>query len=294
MIGLSKSKYTTFCQCAKALWLKTYKPEVEKIDDATQIRFEKGTEVGELAKRIFGPFEDVTVINDDGSQDIPSMIANTALQMQNGSLNICEASFSLTKEGISHYCAIDILHKVENGWEIYEVKSSSYTSDKEDTEDKLRKYSRDIAYQKWVLENCGINVTGTFLVRLNSNYMREGELDIKALFHIKDMSEYVKKESEVIEFNLAEVGWTLNDDREPNIKLGKQCNSPYSFGFKQYCMKGIPDPSVFNLYGMSMAKKSQMYYDGIIGFDDLKGAKLTKIQKLQVHCSLNNEPQYTT
>ena len=29
MRGLSKSRYTTFCQCEKALWLKTYKPQEE-------------------------------------------------------------------------------------------------------------------------------------------------------------------------------------------------------------------------------------------------------------------------
>lgn len=36
MSDLSKSKYTTFCQCQKALWLKTYKPEVEVFDDTRQ------------------------------------------------------------------------------------------------------------------------------------------------------------------------------------------------------------------------------------------------------------------
>ena len=121
MIGLSKSKYTTFCQCAKALWLKTYMPDVEKNDEATQSRFEKGTEVGELAKSIMGSFVNVTVINEDGSQDIPSMISKTEVEMKNGSQNICEASFSLIKEGMAHYCAVDILHKAVDGWEIYEV-----------------------------------------------------------------------------------------------------------------------------------------------------------------------------
>ena len=27
MKGLSKSKYTLFCQCPKALWMRTYHPE---------------------------------------------------------------------------------------------------------------------------------------------------------------------------------------------------------------------------------------------------------------------------
>ncbi len=30
MKGLSKSRYTAFCQCPKNLWLKVYKPEMAK------------------------------------------------------------------------------------------------------------------------------------------------------------------------------------------------------------------------------------------------------------------------
>ena len=31
MKNLSKSKYTTYCQCPKALWLKIHKPEEQVI-----------------------------------------------------------------------------------------------------------------------------------------------------------------------------------------------------------------------------------------------------------------------
>ena len=49
MEGLSKSRYTTFCQCPKALWLKVNKPELIPDDPALQARFEAGNEVGDLA-----------------------------------------------------------------------------------------------------------------------------------------------------------------------------------------------------------------------------------------------------
>jgi hypothetical protein len=47
--ALSKSRYTSFCQCPKNLWLKVYKPEEAKDDPALQARFEQGNEVGDLA-----------------------------------------------------------------------------------------------------------------------------------------------------------------------------------------------------------------------------------------------------
>lgn len=40
MKGLSKSRYTAFCQCPKNLWLKVLKPEKATKDLALEARFE--------------------------------------------------------------------------------------------------------------------------------------------------------------------------------------------------------------------------------------------------------------
>ena len=61
MKRLSKSRYTLFSQCPKALWLRVYKPEEAEVDDALQARFEKGNEVGDLAMELFGDFKEVTL-----------------------------------------------------------------------------------------------------------------------------------------------------------------------------------------------------------------------------------------
>ena len=51
MKGLSKSRYTAFCQCPKNLWLKVYKPEEAPEDEGLKARFEQGNVVGKLAIR---------------------------------------------------------------------------------------------------------------------------------------------------------------------------------------------------------------------------------------------------
>ena len=56
MPTLSKSKYTTACQCLKALWLRTNTPEVETIDASLEARFAAGNEIGNLSKSLFGEF----------------------------------------------------------------------------------------------------------------------------------------------------------------------------------------------------------------------------------------------
>ena len=53
--GLSKSRYTLFCQCPKTLWLRTYKPDEATVDTGVEARFEQGNEVGDLAMGLLDP-----------------------------------------------------------------------------------------------------------------------------------------------------------------------------------------------------------------------------------------------
>ena len=81
---------------------------------------------------------------------------------------------------------MDILHKEKDGYAIYEVKSSTHVTPV---------YITDVAYQKYVLEKCGINVTGTYVVHINSDYVFDGTLDVQKLFNIKDVWSLVEEES---------------------------------------------------------------------------------------------------
>ena len=117
---LSKSKYCAFWQCPKMAWLNKYKPEEKIIDDSITARMEAGTEVGELARSLFGEYIDITVQNENGL-DLSAMLLRTQEEMCKETLVICEAAF--VNEGL--YCAVDILKKEQGGWAIYEVKSST-------------------------------------------------------------------------------------------------------------------------------------------------------------------------
>ncbi len=75
--GLSKSRYTAFCQCPKNLWLKIYKPEETTEDPGVEARFEQGNEVGDLAKGLFGPYKEVTTKDANGNLDLNKMCALT-------------------------------------------------------------------------------------------------------------------------------------------------------------------------------------------------------------------------
>lgn len=282
MPGLSKSKYTNFRKCPKCLWLGTYKPEEQKIDPSTQARFNAGTSVGELAKGLFGSYTDVTTQTSDGHLDIKAMLDRTKQCVADGVENICEAAFSYN----GCYCAVDILHKCDDGYAIYEVKSST-SADKE-------VYAQDVAYQKWVLTQCGVNVAGTFLVCINNQYVRQGELDIHQLFKINDIASAVAIEYPLVVPNCKAAISMLGNSTEPDIMIGEHCHQPYDCAFMDYCMHqaGIPQnqPTIFNLYRLNFSKQVECWKDGIVTFPDILShdLNLTDIQRTQVECTLNN------
>lgn len=281
MRGLSKSRYTTFCQCEKALWLKVYKPEEEVLEPERIARFENGNKVGDLAMGLFGPYVEVTTLNLDGSLNLDAMVAKTKEEMQKGTPVICEASFFYG----NNYCAVDILRRTNEGWTIYEVKSSS------DKEEKRETYACDIAYQQWLLTSCSIKVTGAYLVCLNSSYVRQGAIDLQQLFSVVDMEELVQNDLVKVPQLVPKALRLLQDPNEPNVDLSQNCKKPYKCAFMDYCKRlhGIPTdmPNVFDLYRIQFSKTLQLYQSGSVTFPELDTTELSDKQQTQVVCTLN-------
>ena len=255
------------------------------IDPTVEGRFEKGTEVGNLAKGILGDYVDVTTRKEDGSLDLATMLQKTQEYMAPGVENICEAAFS--KDG--NYCAVDILHRTNDGYAIYEVKSTSYP-EFDGKPAKLSKFLPDIAYQKWVLEQCGVNVTGTFLVCLNSDYVRGEELDLQRLFVIQDVGDMIAEECSHVAMRQVDAKKILQQEKEPEMDIWEGCKSPYECGFFKYCSRHLPSPSVFDLYRMQFSKKLEYYRKGMITYEDVKDEKLTPVRRIQVDSGLTNQP----
>ena len=161
-MNLSKSLYCNAIQCNKMLWLNKYYPE-EKEEVSNESVLDNGTEVGIIAKDLFGPSTDI-----EFNKDLTKMIEDTKKELLKDNVIITEASFNYN----NNFCSVDILKKINNNYEIYEVKSSTEIKDI---------YLDDISYQYYVLTNLGLNVTKSSIVYINSNYIREEELELEEL-----------------------------------------------------------------------------------------------------------------
>lgn len=281
MMYLSKSKYCELWQCPKKAWLKKYKPDALELTDDVLSRMEAGNEVGDLAMGLFGNYTEVTAYQ-NGKLDLPNMISATKREMEKGTNVICEASFDY--KGL--YCAVDILRKTDNGWAIYEVKSS--------THDKKDIYIADIAYQKYVLTHCGVKLDGIFLICLDNHYIFDGQLDIHKLFKITDVTSAVDEEEKNITANLSLAQQLLSCSDEPDIDLSAHCHNPYPCGFWKYCTKHIPTPSVFDLYKMYFSEKIDLYKEGYIAYSDLLSCPeiTNKKQLRQIEYALSDKGTY--
>ena len=111
-MNLSKSLYCNAVQCNKMLWLEKNHPE-EKVEIDNESVLDNGTEVGEYAKDLFGTHIDI-----DFNKNLNKMIEDTKKALSNKNIIITVASFNYN----NHFCSVDILKKINNKYELYEVK----------------------------------------------------------------------------------------------------------------------------------------------------------------------------
>ncbi|MBQ2665592.1 DUF2779 domain-containing protein [Methanobrevibacter sp.] len=269
---LSKSDYCKCVQCEKILWLNKYKSNTSKSENNESI-FEKGRQVGDLAKGLFGEYEDIPY---DKKHSV--RMEKTKKALKNKVNIITEASFIYD----NNFCSVDILKNDVDGVEIYEVKSSTKIKDV---------YVDDASYQYFVLSNLGFNVKKVCIVYINNEYVRYGELDIEQLFNIEDITSVVLEKQAEIRENIDYINDFMeryDEDNEPDSQIGMKCFDPYSCEFWGYCTRNLPKPNVFDVSGMYKSKKFEKYYEGKISFEDLENEKLNPKYLEQIDFELND------
>ncbi|TLM69259.1 MAG: DUF2779 domain-containing protein [Deltaproteobacteria bacterium] len=267
---LSKSSFVKGLQCHKQLFMYKNHPELtDPVDAAQQAVFDTGHNVGELATRLFPggqgiPHEEV---------DFTRQVELTKEWIKAGMTTIYEAAFAAG--GV--FARIDILHRGLDGWEIYEVKSSTKVKDV---------YLSDIAVQYYALEKAGLKVSRACLVTLNSDYRRQGELEIDKLFTIHDLTESTRERQPLIVSQVRAMEEMLATGTMPEVDISPHCHDPYRCAFFGTCHGGIPQPSVFDLANLDKRKAYRLYHAGCVTFDQIPLHEVGFPQQVQIQCTL--------
>ncbi|MBE9519580.1 MAG: DUF2779 domain-containing protein [Proteobacteria bacterium] len=266
---LSKSQFTRGLQCYKSLWLLKNRPELRAKPDASlQARFDTGNEVGILAQQLFP--DGVALKYENG---ISQNIAKTQELLASGTHTIHEATFR--HDGV--LAMVDILHRGEDGWEMYEVKSTTETKDI---------FINDTAIQYYVVAGSGLHIARVFLVHLNNRYTRTGPLDLQNLFTVDNVTDLTSSRQADIPQKLADMRQTL-EGGEPGIDIGPYCTAPYECDFRQYCWQHVPECSIFDITNLRNKRKFALYYGNVLHMQDIPADfSLSENMQIQVESEL--------
>lgn len=270
---LSKSRYCSAVQCPKMLWLKKNRPEVFDFGVLNESTLETGSQVGDLAMGLFGDFVEVPY------GDLGEMVETTKELLAHGTPVIAEASFSVG--GL--FCSVDILKNLGGGnVELYEVKSSTGVHEI---------YYHDVAFQAHILTLCGLTAQKCFVVHINKQYERQGELDVHGLFSLEEITERVRQMQEEVAERTAAVREYMKREDEPSDDIGAHCFTPYACGFFGYCTRHLPERNVFQIAGLRKSTQFKCYWDGIVSFDELYASdRLSYAQRKQIEHELFPQP----
>ena len=278
---VNKSKYCAFCQCPKSVWLKIFKPEHFVVDGSVAERVMANNEVCDLQRKLFYNLVDIPSVAENKSNET-ELVDKTKHLIDIGQNAISRGHFVFE----DLHCVVDILEKQQDGYALYKTKSS--------TNHNQRANIIEMAYQKYVLQKCGISVASTNVINVENEYVFKGKLTIDKLFKITNIDDLVDKEIVNVEKNIANLKQILATEKEPSVDLNIACHSPYTCGFWKYCSRHLPTPSVFDLYATSGKTKLDFYQKGIISFQNLKntGKDFGLIANIQLEHNLNETPTY--
>jgi hypothetical protein len=223
---LTKSKYMAGLKCLRYLWFCDRKklPESSLLD---KVLFEGGFEFETYARQFFPKAKDLSSL--DFSDNITK--TNELIKLK---ISIIEAGLSYE----NYYVRSDVLeHVKDNIWNLYEIKST--------TSEKKYHYP-DLAYQKFVCEKLGMTINGCFLLHLNKDFNKNGDIDFKELVVKVDVTNKVNEVTGIDEDSKRFLD-VINSKDIPDIVISRNCKSPHVCPLKDECWSMLPKKNIFLL-----------------------------------------------
>ncbi len=233
---LSKTNYLVYRDCAHNAWVKAHLPEIYKAKPLSvfdQAIIESGNDVDVLARDLLPGGILIERGDAAGTAKLVGQRAPVLYQPV------------METERYTTACDILVWNAETQSYDLYEVKASTGGDDKA-ANDEL--YTYDIAFQADVLRENGVPLGALYLVRLNSEYVSNGALDLQKLFTRENFSERVALIIETVRAEM-EVAYEV---LQRETALPSPCSCIYK-GRSSHCTTfaytnpTVPDYSVHDL-----------------------------------------------
>lgn len=180
---ISKSDYMLFLKHPAWLWVKKHdKSKIPPVDENTQAMFDNGHKFEPYAESLFP--EGVTLGFSDYDEYL-SLPQRTQDAIDRGDQVLFQPRF----EWNEFTCISDIVSFVgEKKVDLYEIKAS--TSAKPEHE-------FDLAFQTAVLEGVGLTVRNIYVIHVNNQYVRRGEVEAEKITTTTDITDKVRAKGDL-------------------------------------------------------------------------------------------------
>ncbi|MDD3862187.1 MAG: hypothetical protein PHP74_04875, partial [Candidatus Gracilibacteria bacterium] len=250
---LTKSNYIQYLQCQKLLWIAKNKKElIPPPSETSEAMFAQGYEVEDWARKLFGKEADVEENFQKGQAETKNLI-------ENGETLIFQAT-AMPKDLLARADIFKYNSKTKS-WDIYEVKSS--------TELKEDLHIPDLCFQKIAFERDGYKIGKTYLVHIDNEYIRNGEIEPEKLFKIEDISTQVENYRSTAEANIPKAIKLIAQSSAPTVEIGKHCKNPHPCPLKDFCWSFLPEYSIYNLQRINESKLRMLRNMNILKLVDI-------------------------
>ena len=269
---LTKSKFLNGIQCPKLLWTRCNAPQdIPDPLEQLQAVFDMGNRVGELATR---RFPGGTRVQEDDF--IKNLEETRKLLGAKNPKPVYEAGIQFGRI----YARADILRPSSKPgmWDVIEVKCS--TKSKEI-------YLQDIAFQRYCYEQAGLSIDRCYLMHVNNQYVRQGDIDPEEFFTLLDVTEEIGDFYNQVPTLVQGFLRIIDLPTQPNISIREHCGKPYDCQMIPVCWAFLPEGNVTQL-SRGMSKRFDLLEQGITLIKDIPdNFKLTDKQEIQRSCAIS-------
>lgn len=276
---LSKSDYMLFLRHPAWLWLKKHdKEKLPPIDEDTQAIFDAGYLFESYAEQLF---PDAVKIECDrsNSQSYNELTPKTKAAIESGAKTVLQGRF----EAGEITCICDVLIRGDNNsFDLYEIKSSTAPRPE---------HEPDLAFQVEVIERAGYKVERVFVIHVNNEYVRNGEIKADELVKITEVTDRVKKLKDFTKENIKKALEVVGLKECPDISPAHAKLGAFSDWLSIYkTMAEIDEYSIYHLCPPGADKIAELETLGIKKIADIPDDfKLDAKQLRQVQATKNNE-----
>ena len=230
MHSLSKSKLMAFRQCPKRLWLEIHRKDL-RIDSASaEANFAVGNQVDAVARQLYDTNNDARLI-DRTAGTVQALSSSTAALKS--AQPVFEAGFSA--EGALAFADIMLPQGSSRklSWRMVEVKAASSVKDY---------HHDDVAIQAHIALAAGVPLKAVAVAHIDSSWVYPGGKDYRDLLVEQDLSVEAFARSDEVKRWISDARRVAAKRKEPAIKTGNQCNTPFPCAFFTYCQAQEPIP----------------------------------------------------